>query len=245
MSDSHRPKDDHEHPSTTAASRSETRQRAWEAVETAKDTLARTHQALAHTRELRKAKGEILQYNRARREHKAEHAALPSPTPPRPVIDILLIEDSRADAVLFRHVLKLCELSCQLTVLKQRSEVEAFVSQAATTKHPSLPRLIIADCMIPGMEAEDIMAAVRTVPAYQHVPVLLFSTLAEEEGQRRCVRCGATAFVHKPGELRAFETAVVTMVGRWGGIGDGSDPTPTRDARGEEEGGEYQTSPDS
>jgi len=76
--------------------------------------------------------------------------------------------------------------------------VKAFFAQATTAAYLSLPRLIIADCMIPGMEAEDIVAAVRTVPAYHRVPVILFSTLPEAEGQRRYVQCGATAFVQKP-----------------------------------------------
>lgn len=141
-----------------------------------------------------------------------------------PSLTLLLIEDNPADATLFRHVLKECGLHCQLTVLSQWSEVEAFFAQATTDALLSLPRLIVSDCMIPGMEVQDIMAAVRTIPAYQHVPVILFSTLAEEEGQRLCVQYGATVFFRKPGELGAFEEAVSTMVHCWGADGDGADP---------------------
>ena len=141
-------------------------------------------------------------------------------------MDILLIEDSLADATFFRHVLKECGVRCQLTVLRQRSGVEVFFTRAASSEYPSLPRLIIADCMIPGMETEDLMAAVRTVPAYQHVPVILFSTLAEEVGERRRVRCGATAFIYKPGELTAFVEAVSTMMRQWGGLDGSTNVTP-------------------
>jgi CheY-like chemotaxis protein len=73
------------------------------------------------------------------------------------------------------------------------------------------------------MEVEDVLAVVRTMPAYQRVAVILFSTLPEAEGQRRCVQCGATMFVHKPGELQAFVETVATMVRRWSGTGGGSD----------------------
>jgi CheY-like chemotaxis protein len=99
--------------------------------------------------------------------------------------DILLIEDSSADVALFRHALKECALPCQLTVLTHRSEVVAFVRQAATAPPLFSPRLIIADCWIPGMAAEDIIGAVRTVPAYRRVPVILFSSLDEVEGEQR------------------------------------------------------------
>jgi DNA-binding response OmpR family regulator len=73
------------------------------------------------------------------------------------------------------------------------------------------------------MEVEDILTAVRTAPAYHRVPVILFSTLPEAEGQLRCVQCGVTMFVHKPSELQAFVETVATMVRRWSGTGSDSD----------------------
>jgi response regulator RpfG family c-di-GMP phosphodiesterase len=81
------------------------------------------------------------------------------------------------------------------------------------------------------MEAEEIVAAVRTVPAYQHIPVLLFSALPGEEGERRRVQCGAAAFVHKPSNLEEFVAAVLRMVHGWGG--GASEPKPKTAASGE------------
>jgi DNA-binding response OmpR family regulator len=141
-------------------------------------------------------------------------------------VDILLIEENPADVALFRYVLHECALPCRFTVLSRRRDVEAFFAQATTAVSLSLPRLIIADCLIPGMEAEAIMTAVRAVLAYQQVPVILFSTLPEAEGHRLSAQCGATMFVTKPGELRAFVEAVSTMVRRWSGPGGSADVTP-------------------
>jgi CheY-like chemotaxis protein len=137
---------------------------------------------------------------------------------------ILLIEESLADATLFRHALTECGLRCQLTVLGRWSEVQAFFTLVLPGASFSLPRLIIADCLIPGKEAEDLLALVRAVPAYEQIPVVLFSTLPAEEGERRRVQCGTTAFIAKPGELEAFVEAVSTMVRRWGGGGEGLEP---------------------
>lgn len=188
-----------------------------ETVEAVRDTRARVHRVMEDTRRLIKDAEGISQYSRARHERKAERAAADAVRPPLAVIDILLIEDSRADVDLFRHALKECEISCRLTVLTRRSEVEAFVGQAATAAPFSRPRLIIADYRIPGMEGEDIVAAVRTVPGCQGVSIVFFSSLEEAEGRRRAEECGAAAFVHKPGELHIYVTAVSAMVRRWGG----------------------------
>jgi len=76
------------------------------------------------------------------------HATRRTPRPPaapgtssvlRSAMDLLLIEDSPADVALFRHALNECALPCQLTVLTQRSDVEAFVRQAAPRPLSPLP----------------------------------------------------------------------------------------------------------
>jgi DNA-binding response OmpR family regulator len=86
-----------------------------------------------------------------------------------------------------------------------------------------------------GMEAEEIVAAMRTVTAYDGIPILLFSALDEAEGHRRCLQCGATAFVHKPRNWKAFVSAVATMVHRWEGAGDSQNRAPEREGKDEEE----------
>jgi CheY-like chemotaxis protein len=185
-----------------------------------------------------KNKKEILQYNQARRERQAEQTAAHATTVPHEAsIGILLIDESPADIARFRYALEEAALPWQLKFLMDRSEVEAFVRQAATAAPLFLPRLIITECQIPGMETEEIVAAVRTVPAYHHIPILLFSTLEAAEGRRRWLQCGATAFVHKPRTWKAHVSAVASMVHRWGGVGDNQHPAPDREEKGEEENG--------
>ena len=225
MSDLRSLKDKHPLPPPGAAQASaDIHQQVQDACERARDTIAQLHTTWSRTLQLLTRAEEIIRHRQARREYEAEQGILPLATVPRASVDLLLVEDNPADVALFRYVLKECALPCQLTVLSHRSEVEAFFAQATTAASLFLPRLIIADCMIPGMEAEEIVAAVRTVPAYQRVPVILFSILPEAEGQRLSAACGATIFIHKPGELDAFGETVSTMVHRWGGGGEGLEP---------------------
>jgi chemotaxis family two-component system response regulator Rcp1 len=226
MSDARRPTGDRLRPSDPVTPPREVSKRAKQTVETARETLAHTHQALEDTRRLMQQQEEMVQYNRARRERRAELRGFPPATVPPAGSDILLIEDDPADVALFRYALKERALPCQLTILTKRSQVEAFVRQASTATPLFHPRLIIADCHIPVMEPTDIVMAVRTVPAYQRIPVLLFSFLPEAKGQQLSEASGATAFIRKPGELEAFVTTVSSMVYRWGGMGGSADVTP-------------------
>jgi DNA-binding response OmpR family regulator len=138
----------------------------------------------------------------------------------RSAVEMVLIDESPTDVDLFRRALNTCALPCSLTVLWQWSDVAAFVRQAATSPSHCSPRLIIAEAWIPGMAVEELLVAVRAVPAYAAVPAVLFSALPEEEGRQRGAQCGATGFVHKPSEWRAFVAAVAMIVRRWVGGSD-------------------------
>jgi CheY-like chemotaxis protein len=195
--------------------------KAQDKVETARDLIACTHQVVDTTRQLVKNKKEILQYNQAWRERQAEQGAAHATTGPHEAgLAILLISESPADIVRFRHALEESALPYQMKFLMDRSKVEAFVRQATTSAPLFLPRLIITECQLPCMEAEEIVAAVRAVPAYHSIPILLFGSLEAREGHRRCRQCGATAFVRKPNTWQALVRAVASMVHGWGGGGD-------------------------
>jgi CheY-like chemotaxis protein len=237
MSDTRPLKNNHVQPGDAPALPSEEIQKAQDMVEIARDLIARTHQALDTLRQLIKSKKEILQYNQARREHKAEQMAFAMTVPDEAGTDILLITESPVDIARFRYALRASALPCQMKVLTERSDVEAFVQRAATAAPLFLPRLIITECQLPDMETEEIVAAVRTVPVYRRIPILLFSALEEAEGQWRCWQSGATAFVHKPSDFEAVLSAVVIMVHRWGGGGNNQDSTWEREEKGEEENG--------
>ena len=231
MSDTRPSKDNHVQPSDTPAPASGAMQKAKNTVETARDLLARAHQALDTKRQLIQSKQEILHYNQARRERQAEQTPSHALTVPHGVsITILLITDSPGDIARFHFALQEHALPCTMKVLTERSAVEAFVHQAATVAPLFLPRLILTDGLMPGMEAEEIVFALRSVPAYQRIPNLLFSTMEEAEGQRRYIQCGATAFVHKPRNREALGSVVATMAHRWGGGGksapEASQPIP-------------------
>ena len=132
MSDTRPSKDDHVQPSDAPAPPAEEIQKALDTVETARDLLARAHQVLDTTRQLIKSKEKILQYNQARRERQAEQTASATTVPNEAGIDILLITDSPVDTARFRYALRAYALPCQMKVLTERSDVEAFVRRAAT-----------------------------------------------------------------------------------------------------------------
>jgi two-component system response regulator len=202
-----------------------------DARERARELVARCHQLFAHSRELIQQTSELGRQYHAHQERKTEQQTrptitnaaaradeIPSSSPAPASLPILLIEDSQADIALFRKALTNCAFSCQVSVLTTRDELETFVRDQAALSTFVRPRLIVFDSYLPGIEAEEILATLHRLPALRHIPAILFSGLAEDAGQQRSMRSGATAFVRKPTDLQEFFACVADIVGRWGAL---------------------------
>src|SRR5262245_4207672 len=101
-------------PASAAAA---VRKQAKEAIDTARDTIARTHQVADRTRQTVQKTEETLQHIQARKERQAEQQALraaaaigcterPAQSPHQ--LEILLVEDNPGDSRLFQEALNEC-----------------------------------------------------------------------------------------------------------------------------------------
>jgi CheY-like chemotaxis protein len=203
----------------------EVREQAKKVIDTARDTIARTHQVADRTRQTVQKTEETLQHIRARKERRAEQQALRTTAAIGPTerlaqspnrLEILLIEDNPGDSRLFQEALTEGEIPCQVSLLTDSSVVLAFIHRERAFVQIPQPQLIVLDLTLPGMNPEEVLAALRSVLAYQTVPVILFSSGDETSGQQRSVQLGAAAFVQKPIDLQKFFVAVQDMVKIWG-----------------------------
>src|SRR5262245_31821464 len=149
-----------ESTSSSSLSKDEVREKAREARDQARDTIARTHQALDRNRKVMQNIEERTQRANARREREAEQRAinpsrssLPFPTfenyplSPSP-LEILLIEENTGDIHLFHEALRECETSCRVSHLTDANEILSFVRREGAFADSPCPQLIILDLII-------------------------------------------------------------------------------------------------
>ncbi len=60
------------------------------------------------------------------------------------------------------------------------------------------PDLILVDYMMPEMNGHDFIRAVRTLPGYLDIPIIMVTTENEKQVRNRALELGATEFVAKP-----------------------------------------------
>ena len=60
------------------------------------------------------------------------------------------------------------------------------------------PDVIILDLMLPKMSGMEVCAALKQDPAYQQIPIIIFTGKGQAMDEKLCRECGANAYITKP-----------------------------------------------
>lgn len=104
-------------------------------------------------------------------------------------IEILVVEDSRTDAMTIQHFLESNDF--HVTVTGDGKKALSYLNE----NHPDL---IISDIVMPGMDGYELCRTVKSKQELSDIPVVLLTSLAEPEDIINGLKCGADNFVTKP-----------------------------------------------
>lgn len=76
------------------------------------------------------------------------------------------------------------------------------------------PALVISDVMMPYLDGFELLAAIRTMPEFQELPVILLSARAGEEAEIEGLRAGADDYLVKPFSARELVARVESLLNR-------------------------------
>ena len=119
-------------------------------------------------------------------------------------IELLVVDDNIAEAVLLLCALEDCPTPVKLHLAKDGTECLQMLGERAFD-------LVILDLNLPGLSGFEVLE--RCEP--KRVPVVMFSNSSIEADAKRALELGAREFVHKPIGLEAYRRAVLTMIEKW------------------------------
>ena len=95
------------------------------------------------------------------------------------------------------------------------------------------PDCVVSDMLMPDMDGESLLRALRSLPGLEHVPFIALSAVRSEARIRAVVGAGADAFLLKPFPLRELTDKVRSLLDRPGAMRQtrgplGEDMQPTR-----------------
>lgn len=86
-----------------------------------------------------------------------------------------------------------------------------------------LPSFVLLDFALPDMDGLQVLRLLRAKPGCGALPVIIFSSLRDEERRQQTLAAGANEWVAKPDHPTQLRDAVRTLLARWG-TGRGAAP---------------------
>ena len=119
---------------------------------------------------------------------------------------ILYADDDPDDQDFIREVLASANPDIQLITRDSGEEILEYLD--ALSKVARWPGLIILDLNMPGWNGIETLIMIRQNERYHHLPVLIFSTAANENDRQRAFSEGAVAFIKKPSSFVELKTVI-------------------------------------
>jgi CheY-like chemotaxis protein len=120
------------------------------------------------------------------------------------LFEILLAEDSAADADLVREALKEHGVACALRIVRDGARAVEFIE--ALDQHANSPQLdlLLLDMHLPGQGGEDILRTLRSTENYGRTPVIVMTSSTSPRVREAAEKHAALHYFTKPSTLDEF-----------------------------------------
>jgi CheY-like chemotaxis protein len=120
------------------------------------------------------------------------------------VIDVLLVEDDPGDVLMTREAFADHKIHNQLHVVSDGVDALAFLRREREYADVPVPDLILLDLNLPRMDGREVLAAIKSDPELQQIPVVVLTTSDLEDDVTRSYTLHANAYVTKPVDFERF-----------------------------------------
>jgi two-component system, chemotaxis family, response regulator Rcp1 len=123
-------------------------------------------------------------------------------------MNILLVEDNRADAHLLAEFLSEKEGAPSMHWVTDGYQALDFVFQRNLHRNAHAPDMIILDLGLPRVSGYEVLKQLKEDKKYAHIPIVILSTSCNPLDRNQCKSMGADAYFSKPHSLKGYESLV-------------------------------------
>ncbi|KQR15538.1 response regulator [Deinococcus sp. Leaf326] len=137
----------------------------------------------------------------------------------RPLVEILLVEDSEPDILLTQEAFAEAQVRNRLHVARDGDEAIDFLRRQGEHAGAPRPDVILLDINMPRKNGLEVLAELKADPKLASIPVLMLTTSQAETDVTNAYARHASGYVIKPvgfenflDAIRAFENFWLTFV---------------------------------
>jgi CheY-like chemotaxis protein len=142
---------------------------------------------------------------------------------PKPLPTVLYVEDDINDVVLMRRAFRKFGSGAQLQVVTDGQAAVDYLGGAGDYANRSdypLPSIVLLDLHLPGRDGFEVLRWMREQLAYQHLPVIIFTSSIFDSDRVRATALGADDFWSKPNSTLQLGRVIRRLRFFWEGRDD-------------------------
>ena len=133
-------------------------------------------------------------------------------------IEILLVEDSSAEAELTLHALRKNALINRIHIVRDGEEALNFVfckEQYQERAGQPLPQLVLLDLKLPKVDGLSVLRTLKQDRRTRWIPVIVLTSSKEEADLATSYDLGVNSYIQKPVDFDQFREAVHALAVYW------------------------------
>lgn len=137
------------------------------------------------------------------------------PANPAEATDVLLVEDSPAEARLLAEAIAGCEPPIRQVLAMNGEDALDYLRRRGGHEGARRPKLILLDLNLPRKDGREVLVDIKEDPELKHIPVVVLTTSGAESDVRHSYGSHANCFITKPAELPEYRAVVRGLVDFW------------------------------
>jgi len=129
--------------------------------------------------------------------------------------DVLLVEDSAAEARLAQEALKETEFPVRLHVASDGVEAMQFLRREGSHTGAPRPKLVLLDLNLPRKDGREVLRDMKADSELRKIPVVILTTSQAQSDIRHAYELQANCYIQKPLELDGFIEIVKSIHRYW------------------------------
>lgn len=126
------------------------------------------------------------------------------------MLEILLVEDSPADAELVLHALRRSNLANSIHWVRDGEEALDFLFCRASFagRDLSSPKVVLLDLKLPKVDGAEVLQAMRSDARTKLIPVVALTSSKEQQDVTKMYRLGVNSYIQKPVDFDQFQQTI-------------------------------------
>jgi two-component system, chemotaxis family, response regulator Rcp1 len=117
-------------------------------------------------------------------------------------MNILIVEDNKADQVIMKEAFKEACIECHLSIVNDGVEALEFLNRQGKFQASPKIDIILLDLNLPKKNGREILVEIMKNPRLKHTPILVFSNSESPQDICQCYELGVNAYINKPSDFQ-------------------------------------------